>query len=221
MDGSLTPSLPPSAACVFVYLEANKRAKGSPTAEMLASVSSVSVSIDREFSTRGVNIYKEHVSVPFLRFSFEYSSNSQNNIASRVGAKLQGLVIRSWLRNFLSKLTFVRMNASHSSRRNCPRGEDDDAELVRELRGLTLSFAMRMRYDDDDQDERTPPPCHCGGRASCLEISLRRMKRRFKAAPCSLQRTSVTVTAVIVTIAYSDRKDDDMEAFKGQKDIVT
>ena len=92
---------------------------------------------------------------------------------------------------------------------------------VRELRGLTLSFAMRMRYDDDDQDKRNPPPCHCGGRASCLEISLRRMKRRFKAAPCSLQRTSVTVTAVIVTIAYSDRKDDDMESFNGQKDIVT
>ena len=108
----MASSLPRSlgvAACVFVYLEPNKRAKGSTTAEMLASVSFGVSLLNR---SRGVNIYKESFSVKILRFSFEFPHRASVHILEDGKA----FVIISQLRNFFSNRTFVRMNASHSSR---------------------------------------------------------------------------------------------------------
>ena len=92
MDGSPSSSSLSSSACVFVYLEANKRAKGSPTAEMLASVSSVSLSIDREVRTGGVNIIQRDRPIVALFFcTYIYSGTFHIlSIESRVGEKLQG-----------------------------------------------------------------------------------------------------------------------------------
>ena len=80
-----------------------------------------------------MNIYKEIVSCSILALFFCRSISTcqipkiiQNPASERNCKAL--FVIISRLRNFSSNRTFVRMNASHSSRQNCPRGDDDDAE---------------------------------------------------------------------------------------------